>query len=135
MWKRIVCLLGVCGLFAACGCSLQKNSEDKLRNLEFAVLAEEDIPKELKAEIEKQKEKPFQMTYADQGYLYAAEGYGVQETSGYSIAADEFYETENTVCLHTILLGPEKGEEIKEGKTYPYIVIKTKAIDKNVVFK
>lgn len=135
MWKRMIGLLGIYIILAACGCSVQKNSEDKLRDVEFQVMSEEDIPEELKTEIEKRKEKPFRMTYADQGWLYMARGYGTQETSGYSIAADELYETENTICLHTNFLGPEKGEEIKKGKTYPYIVIKTKLIDKNAVFK
>lgn len=135
MIKRNICLTCICAAVLLCGCTIQKNRTDKLRDLTFTVLREDEIPEELSVQIEVQKENPFWLTYEDQGWLYVARGYGEQETSGYSIAADAFYETENTICIHTEFRGPEKGEDIKDGKTYPYIVIKTEFIDKYVVFQ
>ena len=84
--------------------------------------------------IEEKKKEPMKVTYADQGYLYAAVGYGKQETSGYSITVDECYETDNAICIHTSLLGPKKDEKVSEKASYPYLVIKTEAIDKVVEF-
>ena len=46
----------------------------------------------------------------------------------------ELYETENAIFIHTNLLGPGKEEETKEITTFPYVVVKLKLIDKNVVF-
>ena len=84
--------------------------------------------------IEEEKEHPFRMVYADQGQLYIAEGYGGQPTTGYSVAVRELYETENTVCIHTNLMGPEKGEDIREIATFPYVVVQLEYIDKEVIF-
>ena len=78
---------------------------------------------------------PFKLTYADQGALYIAQGYGEQPTSGYSVVVKECFETENAIYLHTNLMGPTKDELIVDAKTYPYIVIKMEFIDKNVVFQ
>ena len=75
------------------------------------------------------------MTYADNGSLYIAVGYGEQPTSGYSIEVKELYETENAIYIHTNLIGPAKDEKIVERKTYPYIVVKLEFVDKNVVFE
>ena len=77
----------------------------------------------------------FKLTYADQGALYVAEGYGEQSTSGYSIEVKDCYETENAVYVRTNLMGPAKDEQIVETETYPYIVIKMEFIDKNIVFE
>ena len=55
--------------------------------------------------------------------------------SGYSIIADEVYESKDAVWIHTNLLGPKKGEKTEERKTYPYIVIKMEQTDKYIVFK
>ena len=85
--------------------------------------------------IKEKETTPLKLTYADQGVLYIAEGYGEQPTSGYSIEVKECFETKNAIYLHTNLIGPTKEERIVEKATYPYIVIKMEFIDKNVVFQ
>ena len=75
------------------------------------------------------------MTYADNGSLYIAVGYGEQPTSGYSIEVKELYESKNAIYIHTNLIGPTNDERIVERKTYPYIVVKLEYLDKNVVFQ
>ena len=108
--------------------------EQKLQDLDFTVVDREDEPEELSTMIEEEKGDPFQMLYADQGQLYLAEGYGEQPTTGYSVAVRELYETENTIHIRTNLLGPEKGEDIKEITTFPYVVVQLGYIDKDVLF-
>ena len=119
-------------LLAGCVTRLQKTQ--KVRDLEFTVLDKDTAPEELKLLIEKNKTTPFKLTYADQGFLYIAEGYGAQLTTGYSVEVNGLYETEDAVYIHTNLLGPEKGEETKEITTFPYVVIQLEDVGKNVIF-
>ena len=122
-------------LLSLCACSVEKTSTAKIKDIEFTVLEEKNIPEELLNMMKEKDGKPFKLTYADQGALYIAEGYGQQPTSGYSVVVKECFETENAIYLHTNLMGPAKDEMIVEAKTYPYIVIKMEYIDKNVVFQ
>ncbi len=118
-----------------CACSIQKDNGKKIRDISSTVIDTEDVPEELKAQIEEKKTKDFRITYADKGDLYIVRGYGKKNTSGYSVEVTDCYETEKTICIVTNLLGPGKGEEIAKKATYPYVVIKMKYIDKYVVFK
>lgn len=129
----VVCMISMLGILSAC--SVQKLSTEKLHDLDFTVVKEEDIPKELGKMISDHKEQVFKLTYADQGLLYIAEGYGKQPTSGYSIEVKDCFESKNAVYFHTNLIGPSKTEMIVEQPTYPYIVIKMNLVDKNVVFQ
>ena len=88
----------------------------------------------LRDDREEKKEKTFEISYADNGYLYIARGYGSQDTSGYSVEVKECFEAKDGIYLKTNLLGPPKTEEIIEGKTYPYVIVKMEYSDKNVVF-
>ena len=115
--------------------SSQTISTEKLRDIDFTVVDEDDIPEPLEEMIDEREDKPFKLTYADNGVLYIAVGYGEQPTTGYSIQVKELYESENAIYIHTNLIGPAKDEKIIEKETDPYIVIKTEFIDKNVVFQ
>lgn len=133
--KKMKCIgLAFCLVFLLAGCSAQKNSLEKLKDLDFTVVDETDIPAEMADKIAAEKEEPLKLTYADKGVLYICEGYGRQETSGYSIEVTDCYETKNAIYIHTNLLGPTKDEKIKHTPTYPYIVIKMEYNEKNVVF-
>lgn len=124
--------LACCVLFAA-ACSIQKDADEKLRDIEFTVVDPQEVPQKLKDQIEEEKEKPFRLTYGDNGWLYLARGYGERNSSGYSVEVKSCYETENAVCFQTQLLGPSGGEA-KEGSTWPYVVVKMEYCDKNVLF-
>ena len=135
MKKYIFAILCLC-LFCLCvGCGTEKISMEKLRDIEFTVVPTKDIPEELEEMIDEKEEEPFKVTYADDGELYIAVGYGKQPTSGYSIEVKELYETKNAIYIHTNLIGPAKDEKILERATYPYVVVKLEFIDKNVVFE
>ncbi len=125
----LLCFLG--------GCGKERNSLEKIKDLEFTVRAEENIPEELKKVIEEKKEMPFKLTYQDNGFLYICIGYGKQEGGGYSITADQLYLTENAIYVDTTLIGPDpagEGTERKNAPSCPMIVLKTEFIDKPVVF-
>lgn len=114
---------------------MRKTNTEKIREIEFTVLEEEQLPKELLRMIEERKTTPFKVTYADKNDLYIAEGYGERPTSGYSVEVKACYETKNAIYIHTNLIGPPKGEKIAEAGTYPYVAVKVEFIDKNVVFE
>lgn len=131
--KRITFFIGC--IILLCGCSIQKDDMEKLRDLEFTVVDEAKLPVELRDYINEEKKEPFEITYGDEGYLYIVKGYGMKDTSGYSIEVEECFETSNIICVRTNLLGPPKGEKIHEEETFPYIVIKIEYSDKSVVYE
>lgn len=135
MKKIILAILCTSMLCLFAGCTVEKISTEKLRDIEFTVVPKKDIPEELEEMIDEKEEEPFKLTYADEGSLYIAQGYGKQPTSGYSIEVKELYETENAIYVHTNLIGPAKDEKILERATYPYIVVRVEFVDKNVVFE
>lgn len=135
MKKFLSVMLTICILFSLSACSAKQLGTEKIRDIEFTVVEEKNIPKELKKIIEEKEKQVMKLTYADQGALYIVQGYGEQPTSGYSIIVKECFETKNAIYVHTNLMGPAKDEPIVEIQTYPYIVIKMEYSDKNVVFQ
>ena len=115
-------------------CAVTRTDEKKIRDVEFTVIDKEDIPQEFLTQIEEEKEGQMKLSYADKGCLYAARGYGTQDTSGYSVTVNRCYETEHEIRIDTSLLGPAKGEKILKKKTCPYLVIKMEYTDKQVEF-
>ncbi len=114
------------------GCRMLSTERVKLRDLEFVILSEEVLPQELKDIIEERQTEPFKLTYSDADALYICIGYGAQKGGGYSITVDELYLTESAIYAETTLLGPDDRSR-REVTTYPYIVIRTEALDENVI--
>lgn len=135
MTRKYLYIIAVIFILVLTGCSIKKEDTKKIQDIEFTVVAPEDAPEELQADIEKARDTPFRMTYADQGYLYMVRGYGEKESNGYSVEVNECYETSDSIRIQTTLLGPAKGEKTKEMKTYPYVVMKTEYRDKDVIFE
>lgn len=77
-------------LMAGCG---GEKEEAKVRDLEFTVVGQNEVPQELQEIIEQKKKEPFRLTYSGGEDLYIAAGYGEQKTGGYSIAVPELYLT------------------------------------------
>ena len=131
--------LGLMMLFAMtlwlAGCSASKDSGDKVRDLDFTVAGDMDVPDELKNLIAEKRQRPFKLTYSDEQNLYIAVGYGVQPTGGYSISVNELYLTDNSIVVNTELKGPEKGENAGAEQSFPYIVIRTEYLENPVVFQ
>ncbi len=117
------------------GCSVEKENQDKVRDLESTIVGEADLPEELKNLIEEKKSAPFKLTYSNDQGLYIVVGYGEQATGGYSISVNELYLTENSIVIDTELKGPEKGETVGVEKSYPYIVVQTEYLENPVIFQ
>ena len=117
------------------GCSVSREDKDKVRDLEFQVAAQGELPQELSKHIAQKVSQPFKLTYTDSQNLYIAVGYGAQPTGGYSISVKELYLTENSIILQTELMGPEKGEDPGTEQSFPYIVLRTELLEEPVVFQ
>ena len=125
----------VLGVWGLAGCSAAEDNGDKVRDLEFSVAADPDVPKELGQLIAEKIHQPFKLTYSDDSNLYIAVGYGAQPTGGYSICVNDLYLTENSIVLDTELKGPERGENPGTEQSFPYIVIKTEYLEQPVIFR
>ncbi|MGN0155639.1 MAG: protease complex subunit PrcB family protein [Lachnospiraceae bacterium] len=140
MRKLTVGLLFVM-MVTAFGCSNRKEEKPQvLEKLDFSVVSDECLPEELKTEIDKKKAQPFQMTFMDDGFLYICIGYGEQKSGGYSIQVNACNRLKNAILVDTNLLGPKpknttRPKPKEEGKSYPYIVLKTKDINLPVIFE
>lgn len=133
--RVLACLAVIMLSISLFACGMEKTATKKLRDVEFTVIDQSEIPQELLSTMEEKKKEGFKLTYADENNLYLAVGYGEQKTGGYSIAVDECYLTENAIYFGTTLTGPEKGEKINQVSSYPCIVVKMESIDEPVVFE
>ncbi len=129
----VVLLLG--SVMMLSGCMIEKTNRTKVRDLDYHVVAEAELPEELKTQIEEKKATDFKMTYETPEHLYIVRGYGEQATGGYSIQVTELYLSSNAVFFKSALIGPRKGENAAKSPSYPYVVIQTEKVDKNVVFE
>ena len=127
MWVLVVRTLS--------GCTVNGDNGNKVRDLDFTVVADTDIPRELKQIIAEKQQSPFKLTYSDDKNLYIVVGYGKQASGGYSIAVNDLYLTDNSIVLDTELIGPDKGENTGTEPSYPFIVIKTEMSELPVVFQ
>lgn len=115
------------------GCSIRSVSTEKVKDLSYELVEEPDIPEEMREPISRRQKEPFLLTYADNGRLYIARGYGEQETDGYEIQVLALYESENAIVLKTAFLGPEPDAEVSEEPACPYIVVQTEYSNKYVM--
>lgn len=127
MWVLVVRTLS--------GCTVNGDNKDKVRDLDFSVVADTDIPQELRQIIAEKQQSPFKLTYSDDKNLYIVVGYGKQASGGYSIAVNDLYLTDNSIVLDTELIGPVKGENTGTEPSYPFIVIRTEMSELPVVFQ
>ena len=137
-YKRTIVII-LCVIFTVYlmgGCSMQEAQEEKLKDLEFTVVTEAELPQALKDVIMEKKSKSFQISYTLGDDLYITAGYGEQASGGYSICVNELYETETNIVIDTTLMGPESQDQITDTPSFPYIVVKTENIDgKTVEFR
>ena len=131
------CLLSMSIIMAVLftsGCKVSKDDGKKVRDLEFSVAVDSDVPEELRQIIEEKKAQPFKLTFNDEQNLYIVVGYGAQSTGGYSIAVNEVFLAEDGLHVDTSLIGPPRDQEIRDEASYPYLVIKIEAREAEVLF-
>lgn len=131
--KKILAIMAA--IFVFTGCSMQSPDAAKIKDLEYAIIGEEEIPEELWTQIEEKKQQEMQLCYSDETNLYVVRGYGTQQCSGYSISVNEVYLTEDAIVVCTSLMGPSAAEQVEQTQTYPYVVLKLELSDKNIIFE
>ncbi|MEY8332143.1 protease complex subunit PrcB family protein [Lachnospiraceae bacterium 47-T17] len=124
-------LLGVCLL---AGCGIEEQEAQKQADLEYTLVAPEDIPPELLTQIEDAMTEEMKLTYADDGCFYLVKGYG-EQPAGSSIQVLELYRTKDGIVFDTQLLGGGAGTAQDTTSAYPYIVVKLLCDEQNVVFR
>ena len=117
------------------GCSVEKTEQKKIRDLDFTLVEDSQIPENLRTLIEEKKAAEMKITMDDGEAKYIVAGYGSQKTGGYSISVDELYLTDNAIHINTTLIGPSKGEMVPEAESFPYVVLRIEYLDKSVVFE
>lgn len=124
-----ILLAGLLVLLTACA----RQNQGNRTTIDFTVVEPEKIPQELAAEIEQNKQSEIRMTFQDGDDLYLIRGYGMQKTGGYSIEVAECTEDDNAIWFDTRLLGPKNQERISQDPSYPVIVVKMEARDKDAM--
>ena len=123
-------------LFGVSACKFKIVSEEKeKREVEFVIVSEECLPKEVLQLIEKRKKEVMKLTYVDEKNRYIIIGYGEQKTGGYSIYIKEFCVVDNALYVDTCLMGPKEENKGKNCVSYPVIVLQTSELGLPVVFK
>ena len=118
------------------GCAAPGEAGDAERTaIDYTVMEPGKLPEELRQAIEENKEGEIRMTYMDGEDLYLVRGYGKQKTGGYSIAVAECAQDEETIVFDTRLLGPDSQENLSGEPSYPCLVVKIEARDKEVMIK
>lgn len=133
-YGMVLVILGVT-ILGLIGCGVQKQGKDKVRDMDFTVVGEADLPEELRTTIKEKQAAPFKLTYSNDTGLYIVVGYGEQPTGGYSITVRELYLTDNAIVMDTELQGPENGEKVGSCKSYPYVVVQTEYLENPVIFQ
>lgn len=118
-----------------CSCALLDTSDKKVSEISFSVVDVSELPDEIQSMLEEKKKDSFRMAYHTDKTSYIILGYGMQETSGYSIQVNDVYQGENGIWVDTDLIGPEKSERAENTQSYPFVVIKTDKVDQTIRFK
>lgn len=111
--------------------------EEKLneRSVDYTIITQNDVPEELKQQIESEKNGVMKITYKDDEFLYIVKGYGTQKYGGYSIKMKQLYVKDKAIYIDTQLVEPQEGEIVSKEKSEPYIIVKTEKCELPVVFK
>lgn len=131
---RLLLFFALLPLCMTAGCGREKEEYTKTGDVDFTIVEEADVPKELADAIRGKKAEPFKLTYLAEDALYLARGYGEQPSGGYSIAVEELFQAEEGVCLKTILIGPAADEKVTTAVTHPHIVIKLQKMETDIHF-
>ena len=101
----LVIILTALALALFSGCSSSQKEKKKLKDVDYTILEERDIPEKLAESIEQKKEAEFKLSFETESDLYLVHGYGEQETGGYSIVVRDLFLTEilNCSALKTVL--------------------------------
>ncbi|MCR5701191.1 MAG: protease complex subunit PrcB family protein [Lachnospiraceae bacterium] len=116
------------------GCEFNKNSEKKVRDLDYLVCDERGLPHELTDIINDKKKEPCKFTYRTNDYLYIVVGYGAQDRRDLNVVVSSLYLTENAIYVETDLTSDDNVGLEKGLVSYPWIAVKIENYDLPVNF-
>lgn len=122
------------GVLAGCSAPGGETAADR-KEVDYTVVDVRKLPEELEKLIEENKKDEIRMTYTDGADMYLVRGYGEQETGGYSIEVTGCGEDEATIYFDTRLLGPSGSEKLPKEPSYPFLVVKIEAREKDVLIQ
>ncbi len=133
-FKRLIaCILVI--TFTLTACQNTNGEIKKLKDLDFTVVEEADVPEALLELINQKKKDAFCLTYQSADAYYLCQGFGTQPSGGYSITVEELFLGEAAIYIKNTLLGPGKDDLVVQTATHPYIVIKIELMDYPVEFQ
>lgn len=133
--KRFFLIFNCILFLALAGCKKNDDEITKVKDLDYTVVEEADLPEPLLKLINSKKNNTFCFTYKSADAYYICQGFGTQQSSGYSITVEELFLGTNAIYIKNTLLGPGKDELVIQTATHPYIVVKIELMDYNVVFE
>lgn len=138
-FRKIAVTFSTCAILLATttigGCSRNIMGTESERMVAYTVVSGDDVPEEFKKQIDESKTNAMKLTYKDNEYLYIAEGFGTQETGGYSISVEQVYVQDKAIYFDACLIAPDANEKVSNQASYPYIIIKTELSEMPVVFQ
>lgn len=136
MNKSVVLLLLIAALTGSIwGCGMLTQKEGNERAVDYTVVGEKDLPETVQEILQEKRQEVFQMTYQEENQLFLLQGYGIQNSGGYSIQVEKVTENDQELHIKTKLIGPNGGEKEKNGLSCPVIVVKVENRNKKVVFE
>lgn len=133
IYRIIALFLSITSIFSFAGCNKEEYPKDK--SIDYTIVIGADIPKELQKIIKERQKQNFELTYSDGSCLFIVKGYGTQNSGGYNIKINDFYQSKDYLVFNTDLYGPKKDQKVSGNASYPYIVIKTEYRDNTVIFQ
>lgn len=121
-------------LLVGCKASRKQGADDR-KEIDFTVVDTRKLPEELTKLIEENRQKEIRMTYTDGADLYLVRGYGEQKTGGYSVEVTGCTEDEQAIYFDTRLIGPSGQEKLPNEPSYPFLVAKIQAREKEVLIQ
>lgn len=126
----ILCSIVFLVIQTAC---LKREETGKREDVLYAVCKRNAVPAQLGKLIDEQKQEAFHFTYTTGDFIYYIIGYGSQPGRGYKIKVKEFSADQTHIYLDTTLVGVTK-EHQRDGRSYPYIILKSQFYEKDVIF-
>ena len=134
-YKKCLCVILMMAAVLLAGCHFFSASEDG-EELAYDICDETMLPDELVAVIDTKKETSFQCTYSNNTYTYIVVCVGTYNRADVSVDVDELYQDDNAIYVKTVLRqNPDAADVEADTVSFPYVVIRIRRSDLQVIFK
>ena len=101
--------------------------------MDFEVLDRESLPGDLVARLGGSRPDPGMLTVQEGGYTYISVSAGRKPTDGYSVRVADLTAYPEAIVLNTLLFSPCETETVAEEATYPSVLIRFPADEREVI--